>query len=154
LSSQELSSEDYRQIELLLVEDTEGDVELILRNLKKSNLANNVFVVRDGAEALDFINGTGAYQGQSSIEHPKVIFLDLKLPKVSGIEVLRQLKENERTKSIPVVILTSSSEDRDLKEAYALGANSYITKPMIFDDFSRLVHELGLYWMVTNKAVR
>jgi len=146
--------EDFKQVELLIVEDSEGDVELILRNLKKNKLANNVYVVRDGAEALDFIHATGQFGGRLGAGNPKVIFLDLKLPKVNGMEVLRQVKSDERTRQIPVVIMTSSGEDRDLKEAYAVGANSYIVKPVVFDDFARLVQELGLYWIVTNRSPR
>jgi len=144
----------FKEVELLIVEDSEGDVELILRNLKKNKLANNVFVVRDGAEALDFIHATGPFSGRLGAGNPKVIFLDLKLPKVNGMEVLRQVKSDERTKQIPVVVMTSSGEDRDLKEAYAEGANSYIIKPVVFDDFARLVQELGLYWIVTNRSPR
>lgn len=146
--------EDFKQVDLLIVEDSEGDVELILRNLKKNKLANNVYVARDGAEALEFIHATGPFEGRFGSENPKVIFLDLKLPKVNGIEVLRQIKTDDKTRPIPVVIMTSSSEDRDLKDAYAIGANSYIVKPVVFDDFARLVQELGLYWIVTNKSPR
>lgn len=146
--------EALNRVELLIVEDSEGDVELILRSLAKNKLANNVHVVRDGAEALDFLRATGPFQGRLGAGNPKAIFLDLKLPKVNGMEVLRQVKSDERTKQIPVVIMTSSSEDRDLKEAYATGANSYIVKPVVFDDFARLVQELGLYWIVTNRSPR
>jgi CheY-like chemotaxis protein len=143
--------EEYKQVELLIVEDSQGDVELMLRTLKKNNLANKIYVVNDGAEALDFIFGKGVYISRESIEKPKVIFLDLKLPKVSGLEVLHKLKSNPLTREIPVVILSSSSEDIDLKRAYELGANSFITKPVNYEDFSRLINELGLYWVVSNK---
>lgn len=142
------------EIEILLVEDNPDDVELTLRALRKHNLANNVQVVRDGAEALEFIFGTGAYAGRDINHKPRVIFLDLKLPKVDGLEVLRKVKSDERTKTIPVVVLTSSHEERDVVESYKLGINSYITKPVDFDKFVLTVKELGFYWLLLNKPPR
>ena len=139
------------EIEILLVEDNPNDVELTLRALKKHNLANKVFVVKDGEEALDFIFATGKYSKRKNEEHPKVILLDLKLPKVGGLEVLRQIKADETTKLIPVVVLTSSKEEKDIVESYRLGVNSYITKPVDFDKFVECVSELGLYWLLYNK---
>lgn len=142
------------EIEILLVEDNPNDVELTLRALKKNNLTNKVHVVKDGAEALEYIFATGAYTSRDINHHPKVILLDLKLPKVDGLEVLRRLKSDERTKVIPVVVLTSSTEERDLVESYKLGANSYIAKPVDFDSFVRAVAELGLYWLLLNQPPR
>ena len=139
------------QVEILLVEDNPNDAELALRALKKNNLANNVAVVTDGEEALDFVFARGAF-GQRDIENgPKVILLDLKLPKVDGLEVLRAIKGDPRTKSIPVVVLTSSKEERDIVESYKLGANSYIVKPVEFDKFVAAVKDLGLYWLLLNQ---
>jgi CheY-like chemotaxis protein len=142
------------EVEILLVEDNPNDIELTLRALKKRNLANKVHVVKDGAEALEFIFGTGTY-AEHNINHiPKVILLDLKLPKVDGLEVLRKVKSDERTKIIPVVVLTSSKEESDLVESYKLGANSYITKPVDFDKFAQTVSEMGLYWLLVNQPPR
>jgi two-component system, response regulator len=130
-------------VDILLVEDNPSDAELALRALKQRNLANQVFVCRDGAEALDFFaDGAGPV--------PKVILLDLKLPKVDGLEVLERLKSDNRTKSIPIVVLTSSSEEPDIEKAYALGANSYIVKPVDFEAFARAVSDVGLYWLLLN----
>lgn len=142
------------EVEILLVEDNPNDVELTLRALKKHNLTNKVHVVKDGAEALEYIFANGAYAHRKVEHHPKVILLDLKLPKVDGLEVLRQLKSDERTKIIPVVILTSSKEEKDIVESYRLGANSYITKPVDFDKFVNSVSELGLYWLLLNEPPR
>lgn len=142
---------EQQEIEILLVEDNPNDVELELRAFKKHNLANKVFVVKDGAEALDFLLGTGVYVDRTGYQRPKVILLDLKLPKIHGLEVLRTIKLDERTKTIPVVILTSSQEERDLVESYRLGANSYITKPIEFDKFVKVAADLGLYWALLNK---
>jgi CheY-like chemotaxis protein len=139
------------EVEILLVEDNPNDVELTLRALKKSNLTNKMHVVKDGVEALEYIFATGAYASRDLNHHPKVILLDLKLPKVDGLEVLRRLKSDERTKVIPVVVLTSSKEERDLVESYKLGANSYIAKPVDFDNFVKAVAELGLYWLLLNQ---
>ncbi|HBC87742.1 MAG TPA: two-component system response regulator [Lentisphaeria bacterium] len=138
-------------VEILLVEDNPRDVEMTLRALKKRNLANKVMVVNDGVEALDFIFSKGKYEGRSLANGPKVVLLDLKLPKVSGLEVLKKIKSDESTRIIPVVVLTSSQEEKDLVESYKLGVNSYITKPVDFDKFLDSVGELGLYWLLINK---
>jgi two-component system response regulator len=139
-------------VEILLVEDNPSDVELALHALKKNQLANQIHVVRDGAEALDFLFCTGAYQDRGGpCRNPKVILLDLKLPRVNGLEVLRRIKADEQTRSIPVVMMTSSREDRDVVESYRLGVNSYIVKPMDFDQFTEAVRHLGLYWMLLNQ---
>lgn len=140
-----------KEVEILLVEDNPTDAELAIRALKKSNLANKLVWVKDGAEALDFIFATGAYSERSVECPPKVILLDLRLPKVDGMEVLRRVKSDERTKTIPVVVLTSSKEDRDVVESYQLGVNSYISKPVEFDEFAKTVSELGLYWLLVNR---
>jgi len=138
-------------VEILLVEDNPNDAELALRALKKNNLANKIHLVKDGAEALEFIFAAGAYAGRNIGNKPKVIFLDLKLPKVDGLEVLRKVKSDERTRSIPIVVLTSSHEERDVVESYKFGVNSYIVKPVDFDKFIHAVAELGMYWMLLNK---
>jgi two-component system response regulator len=143
---------DFREFEILIVEDDPNDAELITRALKKHNLANKLVLLKDGAEALDFLFGEGSF-AQMDDGKPRVILLDLKLPKVNGIEVLRRIKSEERTKKIPVVILTSSREDRDLKDAYDLGVNSYVTKPIQFDEFAKVVSELGMYWLLLNKSL-
>jgi len=140
------------EVEILLVEDNPNDAELAVRALKKQNLGNNLIHVEDGAEALDFIYGTGNYSSRNTGNVPKVILLDLKLPKVGGIEVLQKVKADVRTKMIPVVILTSSAEDPDIKKCYELGANSYIVKPVIFDDYTKVVSDLGLYWILHNQC--
>lgn len=140
-----------KEVEILLVEDNPTDAELCMRALKKINLANKLVWVKDGAEALDFVFATGTYAGRSMTNGPKVILLDLRLPKVDGMEVLRRIKNEERTKTIPVVVLTSSKEDRDVAESYQLGVNSYISKPVEFDEFARTVSELGLYWLLVNR---
>lgn len=140
----------YQDVDILLVEDNPYDVELTLRALKKHHLANRVRVVGDGAEALDFIFGTGKYAGESP-DQLKLILLDLKLPKVSGLEVLQRLKSDERTRRIPVVVMTSSHEDRDIKECYNLGVNSYVVKPVEFDAFAKTVADLGFYWLLVNQ---
>ena len=136
------------EVEILLVEDNPNDVELTTRALRKHNLANKLHVAKDGAEALDYLFGA---DGTMKHEKPKVILLDLKLPKVDGIEVLRRIKSDERTKTIPVVVLTSSNQERDLKECYNLGVNSYITKPVEFESFLAAVSELGFYWLLLNQ---
>jgi len=141
-----------KEIEILLVEDNPQDVELTLRALKKHNLANRVHVIKDGAEALDYIFASGAYEGRDIGNTPKVILLDLKLPKVDGLEVLREVKADERTKTIPVVVLTSSREEKDMVESYKLGVNSYIVKPVDFKKFIDAVGDLGLYWLLLNEV--
>ncbi len=138
-------------VEIILVEDDPNDAELITRVLKKHNLANKIKLLKDGAEALDFLLGQGGAAHGGAAPTPKVILLDLKLPKINGIEVLQRLKSDDRTKEIPVVVLTSSREERDLKDAYELGVNSYVTKPINFEEFARAVAELGLYWLMLNK---
>ncbi len=142
---------DENSIEILLVEDNPNDVELTLHALKKNKLTNNIQVVRDGAEALDFLFGTGAYANRSINRPPKVILLDLKLPKVDGMEVLKRIKADERTRPIPVVVLTSSREERDIVESYQLGVNSFITKPVDFEQFTEAVRQVGLYWLLLNQ---
>jgi two-component system, response regulator len=141
-----------RQIEILLVEDNSDDIELTLHALRKENLANHIQVARDGEEALEFLFCNGAHADRSFERPPRLILLDLKLPKVDGMEVLRRLKADARTKSIPVVILTSSKEERDLVKGYGLGANSYIQKPVDFDQFRETVKNVGLYWLLINQA--
>ncbi|HTU00773.1 MAG TPA: response regulator [Candidatus Sulfotelmatobacter sp.] len=137
-------------IEILLVEDNPQDLELALRALKKANLANRIQVARDGAEALDFVFCQGIHANREIDNGPRVILLDLKLPKVDGLEVLRRIKADARTRNIPVVVLTSSKEQRDLVDSYRLGVNSYIVKPVNFDQFASAVKELGMYWLVLN----
>ena len=146
-------TQDINAYEILLVEDDPNDAELTLRALKKRNLANKVFLVKDGEEALEFIFATGRYASRDISVPPKVIFLDLKLPKVSGIEVLKKVKSDERTKYIPVVVVTSSQESRDMQECYKLGVNSYIQKPIEFENFVTAISEAGLYWLVVNKTL-
>lgn len=136
---------------ILLVEDNPDDEALTLRALKKNNIQNRVVVARDGAEALDYFFGTGAYAGRDMSVMPTVTLLDLKLPKVDGLEVLRRLRGDERTRNLPVVILTSSKEEQDLLNGYKLGANSYIRKPVDFNQFTESVRQLGLYWLVLNE---
>ena len=138
-------------VEILLVEDNPTDAELATLALKERNLANKLVWVKDGAEALDFIFGAGAYAGRKLENGPKVVLLDLRLPKVDGLEVLRRLKTDDRTKRLPVVVVTSSKEDRDVVASYDLGVNSYISKPVDFDEFSKVVSELGLYWLLINR---
>ena len=139
-------------VEILLIEDNPHDAELTLRALKKHGLTNKVQLLQDGAEALDFIFATGAFAHRNINSRPKVIFLDLKLPKVDGLEVLRRIKADERTRSIPVVVMTSSQEEQDIVESYRLGVNSYIVKPVDFDKFVQSVADLGLYWLLLNKV--
>jgi two-component system response regulator len=139
------------KLDILLVEDNQDDMDLALHALRREKLANNIFVARDGEEALDFLLCRGAFAHRSFEHPPKLVLLDLKLPKVDGMEVLKQLKGDPRTKTIPVVIMTSSKEERDLVAGYNLGANSYIQKPVDFDQFRETVKSVGLYWLVTNQ---
>jgi CheY-like chemotaxis protein len=140
-----------KQIEILLVEDNAEDVELTLHTLRKENLANGIEVVRDGEEALDFLFCRGAFSDRSFESPPRMVLLDLKLPKVNGLEVLKQLKADPRTRCIPVVVLTSSREERDLVQSYGYGANSYIQKPVDFDQFRDTVKKAGFYWLLINQ---
>ncbi len=137
-------------VEILLVEDNPQDGELTMRGLKKHHLANHLKWVKDGAEALDYLFGDGMTESPDVVHTPKVVLLDLKLPKVDGLEVLRRLKADVRTKTIPVVVLTSSREERDVVECYAMGVNSYIVKPVGFENFSKAVARLGFYWLLLN----
>lgn len=139
------------EVEILLVEDNEDDAKLAIRALGKQNFANKLLHLSDGVEALAFIFATGTFEGRNILHTPKVVLLDLKMPRVNGLEVLERIKSDPRTKIIPVVILTSSSEDPDIRRAYELGANSYIVKPVEFDNFVKAISELGLYWMLLNK---
>jgi CheY-like chemotaxis protein len=143
--------EQFESVDILLVEDNPADAELTLRALRKGNLANNITWVKDGAEALEFIFREGAYAGRPN-QHPKLILLDIKLPKVDGIEVLKRLKANEQTRVIPVVMVSSSAEGRDIADSYKLGANSYVVKPVEFDQFIETLGKAGFYWMLVNKA--
>lgn len=142
---------DNLQVEILLVEDNMDDAEMTIRALRKKSLANRLIHLKDGEEALDFLYGTGKYAGRDINMKPRLILLDLKMPKVDGMEVLEKVKSNSLTKTIPVVVLTSSQEDPDLKKCYELGANSYIVKPVEFESFVNAVSELGLYWMLLNQ---
>jgi two-component system response regulator len=137
---------------ILLAEDNPDDVKLTLRALKKSNILNEVVVAQDGVEALDYLFGTGKFEGRDTRIMPQMILLDLKMPRVDGLEVLQRMREDARTKVLPVVILTTSSEDKDRIESYRLGANSYIRKPVDFNQFVEAVQQLGLYWLVLNEA--
>lgn len=139
------------EVEILLVEDNPNDVELTLRALKSVNLTNRIHVVRDGAEALDFLFARGAYAERNGAQAPKVVLLDLKLPKLDGLEVLERIRQDPRTKLLPVVVLTSSREEPDIQKSYALGVNSYIVKPVEFEAFVRAVSEAGLYWLLLNQ---
>ncbi|MBI5676422.1 MAG: response regulator [Nitrospirae bacterium] len=137
---------------ILLAEDSPDDVKLTLRALKKSNILNEVIVAEDGVEALDYLFGTGKYAGRDTSVLPQVVLLDLKMPKMDGLDVLHRIRADERTKLMPVVILTTSSEDKDKVDSYKLGANSYIRKPVNFNQFVDAVQQLGLYWLVLNEA--
>lgn len=136
---------------VLLVEDTRRDEELALRALRKNNISNHIVVARDGVEALDYLFGTGAHAGRNPEELPAVVLLDLKLPKIDGLEVLRRIRADERTRLLPVVLLTSSKEDQDRLVAYASGANSFVRKPIDFAEFAEAVRHLGLYWLILNE---
>ncbi len=139
--------------EILYIEDNPSDIELTLRALKKHNVANSIQIIKDGEEALEYIFATGRYSERDVKENPKVILLDLKLPKVSGLEILKSLKAKEHTKTIPVVVLTSSREEKDMIESYNYGVNSYVVKPIKFESFSEAVSTLGLYWLLINESL-
>ncbi len=143
---------EINEVDILLVEDNPYDAELTLRALRNKGLSDKLVTCSDGVEALDFLFGNGIYAGRNLTERPKVIFLDLKLPRVNGLEVLQRIKNDARTRTIPVVILTSSQEDLDITRSYDLGVNSYMVKPVDFDQFFQVVEELGLYWLFLNKA--
>jgi len=143
---------NWNAIDVLLIEDNPDDAELTIRELKKHHLANNLFHVQDGEEALDFIFASGKYADTRNIlKPPKVVLMDIQMPKVNGIEVLRRMKSDERTRFTPVVILTSSNQDPDIHTCYGLGANSYIVKPVDFDRFSKVIRDLGFYWLILNQ---
>ena len=142
---------DYTQVEILLAEDNESDAEMTIRALRRKNLANNLVWVKDGAEALDFVFRRGAYASRP-LTSPKLVLLDLKMPKVDGIEVLRQIKSSEETKSMPVVMLTSSAEERDIVASYSFGVNSYVVKPVDFSSFVEEVAKAGCYWVLVNRV--
>jgi len=144
--------ENFNAVEILLVEDNPQDAELMIRALRKQNLANQIHIAEDGAEALDFIFCKGQYSDRDFSKSPKVIFLDLKLPKISGLEVLQEIKSNPLTRTLPVVVVTSSKENPDIKKAYELGVNSYVVKPVNFDDFLKAMSQIGLYWLLVNEV--
>jgi two-component system response regulator len=144
--------DEQNVVDILLVEDNPQDAELTIRALKKHNITNRLIVLEDGAEALDFIFCRGKYAHREIVNHPKVVLLDLKLPKVNGLEVLRAIKADERTRAIPVVMVTSSRQDPDIKTAYEYGANSYVVKPLDFNVFAEAMSQLGLYWLLVNTA--
>lgn len=143
---------DPNSVEILLVEDNAADAELAIRELKKNNLANNLLHVKNGEEALDFIFATGSYEITRNIKYPpKLILLDIQMPKVNGMEVLSRIKSDERTRNLPVVILTSSRESPDIRKCYELGANSYVVKPVDFEGFAQAIRNLGFYWLLLNQ---
>jgi two-component system, response regulator len=143
---------DADAIEILLAEDNAEDAEMTLRALRRNNLANHLHWVKDGEEALEYLFGTGRHAGRSAARPPKLVLLDIKMPKVDGIDVLRRLKESPETRGIPVVVMTSSNEERDVVDAYRHGANSYIVKPVQFEAFAETVAKIGLYWVLTNRV--
>jgi two-component system, response regulator len=145
---------NFDPVEILIVEDNPNDSELIIRALKKHNLANDLYVAEDGQEALDFIFCRGQFESRHPIKPLKVVFLDLKLPKINGLEVLREIKSNPQTKKLPVIIVSSSKEDPDIKTAYEYGANSYVVKPVDFSDFIKSIENTGLFWLLVNEAPR
>ncbi len=143
--------ENRSEVEILIVEDNPHDAEMALRALKKNKLTNNVLVVHDGEEALDFVFARGKFASRQKSQRPKIILLDLKLPKIDGLEVLKEIKSNPETKVIPVIMLTSSKEESDLVKSYELGVNSYIVKPVDFDKFVEAIREIGFYWLLLNQ---
>jgi two-component system, response regulator len=145
---------DFEDVEILLVEDNPRDAELTIRALKRHHLANQLHHVMDGAQALDFLFGRGKYEGRRTDGSPKVVLLDLKLPKINGLEVLRRMKDDPHLRTIPVVIVTSSAEDPDMEAAYRLGANSYVVKPVEFDAFMEAMSKLGVYWLLLNHPIK
>jgi two-component system, response regulator len=151
--SGESSGQSFEQpISILLVEDNSADAEMTIRALRRSHVGNQIQLLEDGAEALDFLFCRGHYSHRNIMHPPKVVLLDLKLPKINGLEVLRQLKSDPRTQTIPIVVLTSSAEDRDVIESYQLGVNSYIVKPVDFEQFNRAIQQLGFYWILFNQS--
>ena len=140
-----------KTVEILLVEDNDNDAEMALRALKKNNISNKVTRLKDGEEALEFLFGTGEFEGRSVHNHPRVILLDLKMPKVDGLEVLKAVRSNKDTENIPIVMLTSSREERDVVEGYKLGVNSFIVKPVEFNSFMKAVKDIGIYWVILNE---
>ena len=141
---------NHNEMEIILIEDNPDDAELTMRALKKNNISNRVLHLKDGVEAMEYLFGTGKYSDRNIEIRPKIILLDLKMPKVNGIEVLRRIKSDDRTKEIPVIVLTSSKEDPDVRTCYQLGVNSYIVKPVGFENFTKAICELGLYWLLQN----
>jgi len=142
----------HHEVEILLIEDNADEAELTIRGLKKYNLANKLMHIDDGEDALEFIFSRGKYSGNGGPLQPKLILLDLKLPKVDGLQILREIKSHDATKAIPVAVLTSSKEEKDIIESYKLGVNSYIVKPVNFESFTKAVSELGLYWVILNQS--
>lgn len=142
---------ENKEVEILLVEDSMNDAELTMRALSKNNMASNIVHVKDGAEAIDFLFGKGRFIGRNVNNRPKLIMLDLKMPKVNGLEVLEKIRTDKQTKKIPVVVLTSSKEHPDVEKSYLLGANSYIVKPVDFESFRKVVVDLGMYWLLLNQ---
>lgn len=143
--------EEFNHVEILLVEDNPTDAELTIRSLRKHNLANQLLWVKDGVEALDYLFATGAYAQRNTSHRPRLILLDLKMPKVDGLEVIRRVRSDERTKLIPIVVLTSSKDEPDISESYRLGANAFVTKPVAFDQFVAAIANLGLFWLLLNQ---
>jgi two-component system response regulator len=144
---------ELKRVQVLLVEDNETDAELCIRALRKKNLANDLVWLKDGAEALDFIYAHGAYSDRDNADKPNLILLDLRMPKVDGVEVLKELKSDERTKTIPVIILTSSTENPDMEKCYRLGANSFVSKPVEFEAFADAAAKIGMYWLLINRTL-
>jgi CheY-like chemotaxis protein len=142
---------DFEQVDILLVEDNTHDAEMTLRSLRKHNIGNRLHWVRDGAEALEFLFRTGAYASRAAAQPPRLVLLDLKMPKVDGIEVLRRMKADDATRSIPVVMMTSSDEEQDVVESYRLGVNSYVVKPVVFEALAEKLARIGMYWMLVNR---